>query len=145
MVEQSARRVGSSTASSIQLPEGKWLSHQVFLMRWFGEVDDRMANSGLEVIKAAARERPLKYVIVDATQMTGFKRNVSDAAVACLRTLKESGMVQMFAVMPGSGIRMFLSAMTMVVSARIEFCSDMDAALEGLAKYGVKLTLFDRS
>jgi hypothetical protein len=143
MVEQGARRMGSSAAgtSPVRFPEGRWLSHQVFLMRWYGEVDALMTSRGLDVIKAAARERPLKYVVIDATAMTGFKRNVSDAAVECLRTLKESGMVQMFAVMPGSGIRMFLSAMTMVVSARIEFCSDMDAALEGLAKYGVTVSL----
>lgn len=109
-------------------------------MRWYGEVDKLIANRGLDVIKAAARERPPKYVIIDATMMTGFKRDVSDAAVQCLRAFKEAGMERMFAVMPGSPIRMFLSAMTMVVQARIEFCSDLNEAFQGLAKHGVKLS-----
>jgi hypothetical protein len=143
MAEQGARRVGSSAvaASPMRVPDGKWLSHEVFLMRWYGEVDDLIASRGLEVIKAAARERKPKYVIIDATLMTGFKRNVSDAAVGCLRAFKDAGMERMFAVMPGSGIRMFLSALTMVVSARIEFYSDMNEAFQALGKYGVKVSL----
>jgi 2-methylisocitrate lyase-like PEP mutase family enzyme len=142
MAEQGARRMGSAVAAaSMRVPEGRWLSHQVFLMRWFGEVDKLVASRGLEVIKAALRERPPKYVVIDATEMTGFKRDVSDSAVACLQAFKEAGMERMFAVMPGSAIRMFLSAMTMVVQAKIEFCGDMNAAMQGLAKYGVKVSL----
>src|SRR5690349_5287470 len=126
MVERSARDLSSSAEAAwpTRMPDGRWLSHQVFLMRWFGDVDDFIASRGLQVIRAAAQERPLKYVIIDASQMTGFKRNVRDAAIACLQTLKGSGMERMFAVMPGSAIRMFLSAMTMVVSARVDFCAD---------------------
>jgi hypothetical protein len=36
---------------------------------------------------------------------------------------------------------MFLSAMTMVVSARIEFCPDMESAIQALAKHGVRVSL----
>jgi hypothetical protein len=127
-------------ASPVRVPDGKWLSDEVFLMRWYGEVDGMLANRGLEVIKAAIRERPPKYVIIDATAMTGFKRDVRDAAVGCLQAFKESGMERMFAVMPGSAIRMFLSAMTIVVSAKVEFCADMNAAFQGLAKLGVSVS-----
>ena len=120
-------------------PEGKWIVDDVFMMTWYDEVDHDVAAHGLELIRAATRMRAPRFVVIDATEMLGYKMNVRDAAISCLRELKNCGMERMFAIMPGSAIRMFLSAMATVVGARVEFLPDRKTAVTALAARGVQL------
>jgi hypothetical protein len=124
-----------------RLPESRWVVDDVFMMTWYDEVDHAVATHGLELIKAATKEKAPKYVLIDATEMTGYKMNVREAAIGCLRELKSCGMERMFAVMPGSAIRMFLSAIAMVVGARVEFLADRKSAEAALGHRGVRLKL----
>lgn len=126
---------------SSPLPEAKWLSSDVFLMTWRGEVDHTVAEHGLELIKSQLKERKPQFVVIDASAMTGYKMNVRTAAVACLSELKASGMQRMVAIMPGSPMRMFLSAMATVVGARVSFVATNAEAKKALAELGSRVAL----
>lgn len=126
-------------AAPVRMPQARWASDSVFEMVWYDDVDRIVAEHGLMQIRTILGGRKPSVVFIDASHMTGYRMDCRAPAIECLRTLKESQMEWMIAVMPRSAIRMFLSAMAMAVTVKISFVDDRSTALQLLRTHGYRL------
>jgi hypothetical protein len=109
----------------------RWQPPDIVEAAFHGRVAVRTVEEAIEQIRA---ERPARYFLLDASEVSGFDPDVRVPGVLLLRTLKDRKIEHAVCVAPAPSVRMIGAAVAFVATVKVDFFPTRREALARLAQ-----------